>query len=72
MSQKKALDITTKDWSGDEIKQMTQTVNSQNYRWQAKIKTKKGKIKYAYFYSKVDLEIMAKQENFTILKVTSL
>ena len=72
MNKKKALFVTTKGWSGDEIKQLAQAVNSKKFSWKAQIKTKEGKTKYCYFYSKVDLEIMAIQENFTILKVTKL
>jgi len=72
MMQKKAFDVTTKDWSKNEIQQFKQKVNDQNYRWEADVLTKDGKKKFCYFYSKVDLEIMAKQEGFTILKVVKL
>lgn len=72
MSQKKALDVTTKGWSKNELQEFKQKVNDLNYRWEAHVLTKDGKKKFCYFYSKVDLEIMARQEGFTILKVIKL
>ena len=68
---KKALFVTTKGWSTDNIKSLKDKVNQQNYRWKAVI-LKEGKQKFAYFYTKADLEIMAIQEHFTILKVQKL
>jgi len=72
MSQKKALDVTTKGWNENELRQFKQKVNNLNYRWQANVLTKDGKKKFCYFNSKVDLEMVAKQEGFTILKVVKL
>ncbi len=72
MSQKKALDVTTKGWSKNELQQFKQKVNDLNYRWESHILTKNGKKKFCYFRSKVDLEIMAKQEGYKILKVVKL
>ena len=72
MSQKKALDVTTKGWSENELRELKQALNAKNYRWEAHVLTKDGKKKFCYFYSKVDLEIMATQEGFTILKVVKL
>ena len=72
MIQKKALDVTTKGWSKNQLYQMYQKINEQKYRWKSNILTKEGKKKFCYFYSKIDLEIMAKQEGFTILKVVKL
>lgn len=72
MSQKKALDVTTKGWSRDELEQFKEKVNDLNYSWEAHVLTKDGKKKFCYFYSKVDLEIMAKQEGYKILKVVKL
>ncbi len=72
MSQKKALIVTTKGWSKNELQQFKQGVNEQNFRWEAHVLTKDGKKKFCYFRSKVDLEIMAKQEGYKILKVTKL
>lgn len=72
MSQKKALDVTTKGWSIHDLRQLKHQVDNQNYRWQATILTKDDKKKFCYFYSKVDLEIMAKQEGYKILKVKRL
>lgn len=72
MSQKKALDVTTKGWSENDIQDFKHKVNDLNYRWEAHVLTKDGKKKFCYFYSKVDLEIMARQEGFTILKVIKL
>lgn len=66
---KKALDVTTRGWSKKDITQLTQIVNETNYRWVAKVKTKDDKIKYCHFNSKIDLEIMAIQVGFKILKV---
>ena len=67
---KKALDITTKGWSEKDLTELKQKVNEQNYRWEAKVETKDGQIKYCYAYTKADVEIMAIQEGHTILKVT--
>lgn len=72
MSQKKALDVTTKGWDKNGLQQLKQKINDQNYRWEATILTKEGKKKFCYFRSKVDLEIMAKQEGYKILKVVKL
>lgn len=72
MSQKKALIVTTKGWSKDELKKFEVGVDKQNYRWQANVLTKEGQKNFCYFRSKVDLEIMAIQLGFTILKVVKL
>ena len=64
---KKALFITAKDWNAKDKLSIEKKVNEQNYRWKAEILQNNEK-KYAYFYSKVDLEILAIQEEFTILK----
>jgi len=67
---KKALDISTKGWSSEDLAELKQKVNEQNYRWEAKVETKDGQIKYCHAYTKADVEIMAIQEGHTILKVT--
>jgi len=72
MRQKKALDVITKGWNKNELHKMNQKINDQKYRWIANVLTKSGKKKFCYFRFKVDLEIMAKQEGFTILKVVKL
>jgi len=68
---KKALFVTTKNWSKKDLKSLEKGVNRQNYRWKAAI-LKDGKKLFSYFYSKVDLEILAIQEDFTILSVKKL
>jgi len=72
MIQKKSLDITAKDWSAKDKLKLEQKINEQNYQWKATINTRESKTKYCYFYSKIDLEIMALQEGFTILKVAKI
>jgi len=67
---KKALDISTKGWSSKDLVELKQKVNEQNYRWEAKVETKDGQIKYCYAYTKADVEIITIQEGHTILKVT--
>ena len=67
---KKAIDITTKGWSKKDLTQLKQKVYEQNYRWEAKVETKDGQIKYCYAYTKADVKIIAIQEGHTILKVT--
>ena len=67
---RKALDITTKGWSKKDLTELKQKVNEQNYKWEAKVETKDGQIKYCYAYTKADVEIMAIQERHVILKVT--
>ena len=68
---KNALFVTAKDWNSDDKLSLEKKVNEQNYRWKAEI-LQNNDTKYAYFYSKVDLEILAIQEGFTILKVKKL
>ena len=68
---KKALFVTTKNWSKEDLKSLEKNVNGQNYRWKATI-LKDGKKLFSYFYSKVDLEILAIQEHFTILSVKKI
>lgn len=72
MSKKKALIITTKNWSENEIQDLGQVMSNKNYRWRANVLTKDGKKKFCYFYSKIDLEIMAIQVGFKILKVAKI
>ena len=72
MSQKKALVVTTKGWSKDELQQFKLKVNNLNFKWEAHVLTKDGKKKFCYFCSKIDLEIMAQQEGYKILKVAKL
>jgi len=72
LSQKKALIVTTKGWSKDELRKFEKCVDKQNYRWRANVLTKDGKKNFCYFRSKVDLEIMAIQLGFTILKVVKI
>lgn len=68
---KNALFVTAKDWNSGDKLSFKKKVNEQNYRWKAEILQNNEK-KYAYFYSKIDLEILAIQERFTILKVEQL
>ena len=68
---KNALFVTAKDWNSEDKLSLEKKVNEQNYRWKAKI-LQNNDTKYAYFYSKVDLEILAIQEGFTILNVEKL
>ena len=68
---KNALFVTAKDWNSNDKLLLEKKVNQQNYRWKSEILQNNEK-KYAYFYSKVDLEILAIQEGFTVLKVTKL
>ena len=69
---KKLLDVTTKGWSEENIKNLNDKINDQNYRYEAKVITKKGEKKFCYFYTKVDLEIAAIQVGFKILNVKKL
>lgn len=66
---KKVLVVSTNGWSDTDITQLNQKINEQNYRWIAKVKTKNNQIKYCHTYTKADVEIMAIQEGYTILKV---
>lgn len=67
---KKAIDITTKGWSKDEIAFLGKTINNLNFRWEAKAVNKRGEIKWFHAYTKTDVEIFALQEEYKILKVT--
>ncbi len=72
MTKKKALIITAKSWSKEDKILLKQGIDKQNYRWKSDVLTKEGQKKFCYFHSKVDLEIMALQEGFKILKVAKL
>ncbi len=67
---KKAIDITTKGWSKEELTSLKIEINNQNYKWVAKAIHKTGKIKWFYAHTRVDVEIIAIQEGYKILKVT--
>ena len=69
--EKNTLFVTTKLWTKKDLKSLQNKIHDQNYRWEAKI-LKDGKKLFSYFYSKVDLEILAIQEGFTILSVKKL
>lgn len=67
---KKALFVTTKGWT-DNDKLSLEKIHEKNYRWKATILKNNEKI-YAYFYFKVDLEILAIQEGFTVLNTEKI
>lgn len=67
---KKALDVTTKGWSKEDIASLSKKVNSLNFRWEAKAINHTGKIKWFHSYTKADVEIIAIQEGYKILQVT--
>ena len=69
---KKLLDVTTKGWSEENINKLKDKVDKQNYRYEAKVITKKGEKKFCYFYTKVDLEIAVIQLGLKILNVKKL
>ena len=70
MSQKKALVVTTKGWSKEQITNLKKSVNKLNFRWEAKAVNKRGEIKWFHAYTKFDVEMFAIQEEYKILKVT--
>ena len=61
MSQKKALDVTTKGWSKADITDLKKAVHKLNFRWEAKAISRGGKIKWFHAYTKADVEIVAIQ-----------
>ena len=67
---KKALDVTTKGWSKEDLESLERKIKEQNFKWVAKAINKTGKIKWFHAYTKVDVEIFAIQEGYKILKVT--
>lgn len=67
---KKALDVTTKDWSKKDIDDLKKIIYKKNFRWTAKALHKSGKIKWFHAYTKADVEILAIQEGYVLLKVT--
>lgn len=69
MTTKKALDVTTKDWSKVDIEYLKKVINEKNFRWEAKAVNKKGEIKWFHAFTKADVEIFALQEGYKILKV---
>lgn len=70
MSQKKALDVTTKGWSKEDIDDLEKVINDKNFRWVAKSVNKKGEIKWFHAFTKFDVELFAIQEGYKILQVT--
>lgn len=70
MSKKKAIDITTKGWSKEEMASLRIEVNNKNFKWVAKAIDKTGKIKWFYAHTKVDVELFVIQGGYKILKVT--
>ena len=70
MSKKHALDVTTKGWSKEQLASLREKVNNLNFRWEAKVLDKRGKIKWFHAYTKADVEIFAIQEGYKILQVT--
>jgi len=69
MRQKKALDVTTKGWSKNDITSLKKAVNKLNFRWEAKAINRDGKIKWFHAYTKADVEIVAIQGGYKILQV---
>jgi len=67
---KKALDITTKGWSKEDLRSLERKINEQNFKWVAKAVNEIGKIKWFHAFTKFDVEIFAIQEGYKILKVT--
>ena len=69
MTTKRALDVTTKGWSNDEIASLTKKINELNFRWEVKAVNQSGTIKWFHSYTKVDAEILALQEGYRILEM---
>ena len=67
---KKALDVTTKGWSEEDITNLKKVINEKKFKWEAKAVNKKGEIKWFHAYTKIDVEIFAIQEGYKILQVT--
>lgn len=66
---KKALDVTTKGWSTEDIDDLKKVINEKNFRWEAKAISKEGKIKWFHAYTKADVEIFVIQSGYKLLKV---
>ena len=67
---KKALVVTTKGWSKDEIKSLGKEIKKLNFKWEAKAVSKRGEIKWFHAHTKADVEIFAIQAGYKLLKVT--
>jgi len=67
---KKALDVTTKGWSKEDLESLERKIKEQNFKWIAKAISGTGKIKWFHAFTKADVEIFAIQEGYKILKVT--
>lgn len=67
---KKALDVTTKGWSKEDIADLEKVINDKNFRWIGKAINIEGKIKWFHAFTKVDVEIFAIQEGYKILGIT--
>lgn len=68
---KNALFVDARSWDDKDKVSLFDKIDTKNYRWQAEI-LQDGRKKFAFFYSKVDLEILAIEQNFTILNVKKL
>jgi len=67
---KKGLHLTTKGWTQEEISSLKEKIKDLNYRWIAKAINGDGVTKWFHAYTKADIEIIAIQMGFKILKVT--
>ena len=69
MTTKKALIVTTKGWSKEDLVNLKKVINKKNFRWEAKAINKLGEIKWFHAYTKADVEIFALQAGYKLLKV---
>lgn len=65
---RKALDVTTKGWSTEDISQLTEKVRSQQYRWRGTAVTMEGVKKYFFCYTEVDLADYCYQHGWKLLE----
>ena len=71
-TQKNAMVVTTKGWSPDEIKSLSDGIKQQKMRLMAKVKMPDGSIKYMYGRTKADMENYAKLVGASILETTKI
>ena len=67
--QKKALDVTTKGWSKDDIHKLKQKLTEQGIKYQVQIKLKDGTIKWLYVKDPTDVQPYCEQVGATIIEI---
>jgi len=69
MTQKKALDVTTRDWKKEDIEKLRQKLIDQGTKFKITIKKADGSIKWVYVKDPDDVKPYCEQVGATIIKI---